>query len=239
MKVTPEILAAIDNAIEHYGNITQLAKHLGIAHSTILFWKNGKTTNISGQLWINKLRHELRPFMYGTSYYDKPLYQVREDVTPYGTPAPVQKNTAPLVTLAQIAEFDPTIESPSTFASKAGGKTAAFAREVKPEYFALEVDTSIGCGMFPVGTVLLAANGRYAQDGDIVAAKLRDSAEVVIRHYFRSENQIKLMALGGDGKNYQWDVKENSASIVWMYPIIEINIDLDSNKWVDNTLISK
>lgn len=38
MKVTPEILKALNRAKDYYGNTTQLAKHLGIAHSTILFW---------------------------------------------------------------------------------------------------------------------------------------------------------------------------------------------------------
>ena len=41
MKVTPEILKALNRAKDYYGNTTQLAKHLGIAHSTILFWFSG------------------------------------------------------------------------------------------------------------------------------------------------------------------------------------------------------
>ena len=63
MKVTPEILKALNRAKDYYGNTTQLAKHLGIAHSTILFWFSGKTKNISGQLWCRLLKEELAPFM--------------------------------------------------------------------------------------------------------------------------------------------------------------------------------
>ena len=163
MKVTPEILAAIDNAIDHYGNITQFAKHLGIAHSTILFWKNGKTGNISGQLWINKLRHELKPFMHGNPY-DRSRYMLREESAPYAVEQPAKVNKAPLATFSQIADFDPTIESPFTYATNLGGKSVLFARDVKPGYFALELDETAKCGDFPAGSVLLVASGEYAQN---------------------------------------------------------------------------
>jgi hypothetical protein len=63
MKITPEIKAAIGKAIEHYGNVTQFAKNVGLAHSTVLFWQNGKTTEVSGRVWAQKLRPALLPFM--------------------------------------------------------------------------------------------------------------------------------------------------------------------------------
>ncbi len=236
MKVTPEILAAIDGAIEHYGNITQFAKHLGIAHSTILFWKNGKTGNISGQLWINKLRHELKPFMHAACAPDR--FSVREDSMPYASEHS-KAGKAPLATFSQIADFDPTIESPATFASNLGGKSVMFAREVKPGYFALELDETAKCGDFPIGSLLLVASGEYARNGDTVVAKLRDSGEIVIRHYIREENQVKLAAVNGDGKTYEWNARENSSCIVWMYPVVEINLDLAGFRWVKDRLIAK
>ena len=238
MKVTPEILAAIDNAIDHYGNITQFAKHLGIAHSTNLFWKNGKTGNISGQLWINKLRHELKPFMHGNPY-DRPRYMLREESAPYAVEQPAKVNKAPLATFSQIADFDPTIESPFTYATNLGGKSVLFARDVKPGYFALELDETAKCGDFPAGSVLLVASGEYAQNGDTVVAKLRDTNKIVIRHYSREDNQVKLSSVNGNGKTYEWDAKENSSYIVWMYPVIEINLDLASYRWVGDRLIAK
>ena len=237
MKVTPEILAAIDGAIEHYGNITQFAKHLGIAHSTILFWKSGKTANISGQLWINKLRHELRPFMHSAS--DRSRFTLREDSMPYASEQPFRSNKAPLVTFSQIVDFDPTIESPSTFAANLGGKSVLFAREVKSGYFALELDESAKCGTFPFGTVFLVASGEYAQNGDTVVARLRDTGEIVIRHYLREENRVKLSPVNGNGRTYEWEARDNSSHIVWMYPVIEINLDLSAYRWVRDRLVAK
>ncbi|MEI3005796.1 MAG: helix-turn-helix domain-containing protein [Victivallales bacterium] len=42
MKVTPEILKALNRAKDYYGNTTQLAKHLGIAHSTFYSGSAGR-----------------------------------------------------------------------------------------------------------------------------------------------------------------------------------------------------
>ena len=63
MKITPSIIDAINKAIVYYGNVSQVAKNMGVAHSTVLFWISGKTENISGHLWISKIRPVLAPFM--------------------------------------------------------------------------------------------------------------------------------------------------------------------------------
>ena len=104
MKVTPEILKALNRAKDYYGNTTQLAKHLGIAHSTILFWFSGKTKNISGQLWCRLLKEELVPFMADSG--GKRKEQGRKAVY--------------CVTCTQFMQFDPTMESPCRFAEKHG-----------------------------------------------------------------------------------------------------------------------
>ena len=38
MKITPSIIDAINKAIVYYGNVSQVAKNMGVAHSTVLFW---------------------------------------------------------------------------------------------------------------------------------------------------------------------------------------------------------
>lgn len=63
MKITPSIAAAIRRAIDYYGNPSQLANRIGVAHSTVFFWISGKTSSISGKLWQSKIRPVLAPFM--------------------------------------------------------------------------------------------------------------------------------------------------------------------------------
>ena len=50
MKLNAEILDAIHRAVDYYGNTSQFAKEIGVAHSTVLFWLSGKTSNINGTI---------------------------------------------------------------------------------------------------------------------------------------------------------------------------------------------
>jgi len=63
MTITEDIKKAIKRAIDQHGNVTQFAKSLGLAHSTVLFWLSGKTATISGLVWAQKLRPALVPYM--------------------------------------------------------------------------------------------------------------------------------------------------------------------------------
>ena len=63
MKLNPEILDAIRKAVVYYGNTSQFAKKIGVAHSTVLFWLSGKTANINGTIWEKRVRRVLREFM--------------------------------------------------------------------------------------------------------------------------------------------------------------------------------
>ncbi len=244
MKVTPEILDAIDRASDYYGNITLLAQHLGIAHSTILFWRSGKTTNISGKLWIEKIHQKLKPFMPGGIHYKEmeslnaAKYQLRDDRASYGSEQISKENPdVPITAFKDFTDFDPLVESPVDFTKKhpAPSGSMKFACEVKDGYFALSSDASVKSS-FPDGTAFLIAWGEYPRDGGVVAAKLRDSGQILIAHFRKQDGQIRLHPLAGK-KAYEWPAKENSMNLLWMYPVYEIRIDLAANKWEENALL--
>lgn len=73
MKIDDGIRTAIRKAIDLHGNMTQFAKKMGIAHSTVLFWLSGKTAEVSGRLWAQRLRPELLPFLEGSAFAGRPL----------------------------------------------------------------------------------------------------------------------------------------------------------------------
>lgn len=68
MKITPQILAAVRQAVDYYGNTSQVAKAMGIAHSTVFFWLKGKTTSMSGKLWQSRIRPVLAPFLVADQF---------------------------------------------------------------------------------------------------------------------------------------------------------------------------
>lgn len=64
MKISPEIKVALSSLIDgNYGTPTQLARAIGVAHTTVLAWLNGKADEISGDIWYERLEPLLRPYL--------------------------------------------------------------------------------------------------------------------------------------------------------------------------------
>ncbi len=235
MKLTPELLSALQRAIEHYGNTSQFAKHLGIAHSTVLFWLNGKTSNISGHIWISKMRRELRPYMNGR--YNSGNC-VREDIAPFRESAlnAPDKRVA-MLNFSGMADFDSTLEAPLSFIRSRSARQTQFANAGRDCFFALELDDPRSCPFLPLGTRILVSGGDYAENGDIVIAKLRNPQALVFCRYLRDNDMIRLIPLNPEYPAMEWPNSENAEKVFWMYPVAEISIDLLNNKWKDGRLV--
>lgn len=201
MKVTPEILKALNRAKDYYGNTTQLAKHLGIAHSTILFWFSGKTKNISGQLWCRLLKEELAPFMADSD--EKRKEQGRKEVY--------------CVSCTQFMQFDPTMESPCHFA-ESHGSAIDFSDK---KSVALRLDGSVEFGHFPFDTCFVISCDEYPQDNQIVILKMR-SGEILVRLFLKQEEKVLLKPLYGAEKVLRWPLSENAQKILWIFPVSSI-----------------
>jgi len=135
----------------------------------------------------------------------------------------------PVLSFAQAAGYEPAIEPFDDFARDCSDETAMFT-EVRPGFFALRVDGDSMSPEYPNGTILLVAGGEYPQRGDVVVAKLR-SGQVVVKHYNRKDNVIKLESENPNGMNFSWHCKEDPGFVVWMYPVIEVTLKLRNRRW--------
>ena len=237
MKLNEEILNALKRAIRHYGNTSQFADHIGVAHSTVLFWLSGKTSNISGKIWTNHLRRELRAFMNDPAE----RYMIREELQPFSG---FDKNTALnreicMAKFSDMIEFDSTVESPVSFVKAHSTETTTFACGKMESFFALELDESLAGPFLPKGAKLLLSGSDYAQDGDVVVGKLRNKTTLIICRYQRIEEKIRLIPLDKEKPVLEWPVSENAEKIFWMYPVEEIVIDLLKNRWDEEGLVQR
>ena len=96
MNVTQDVKNALQRTIDAYGNVSQFAKAVGVAHSTVLFWLSGKSPNINGRVWMKKIRPALLPFLtpeeerllapdYKVLHEPQTLYSLR---SPFAAPVP-------------------------------------------------------------------------------------------------------------------------------------------------------
>lgn len=237
MKLNDEILSSLRRAIEHYGNTSQFADHIGVAHSTILFWLSGKTTNISSRIWNNCLRRELRPFMKEVQGRN---HMVREDgCLVSGVKQASPRRDVCLGKFSEMLQFDSTVESPVSFIESRSSKTVVFSCERLDSFFALELDMPVKGCFLPLGARLLLSRSDYAQDGDVVVGKFRDPLSLFLCRYQREGSMIRLYPLYGTDRIMEWNVEVNAEKIFWIYPVEEILIDLLKFRWEKEGLVPR
>ncbi len=227
MKITPEIIHALQKSIDHHGNVTQFAKSLGIAHSTVLFWLSGKTTEINGRIWAQKLRPELAPFleMEPATASEILPYELGEPRGEYTRMFhPDRKERTAVLSPEQLAELDITIEPVREFIERiAPEKTFAFAAPWKDTYFAVAYSTPL----LPFKLAMLVATGEYPGQGEVILAKLREKDRIVAGR-FRKENDTLTIELLFSPRNevLSWNFREKPGYLSWIFPIVEIQSDL-------------
>lgn len=232
MKITKEIKKAIRKAADTYGNVYQLSKKLEIAHSTILFWLDGKTNNISGDLWYEKVEPVIKPFLDYPEKYEHPVpHKIVENHGPYNSEAsPVTRlYEVPVLNFAQAAGYDPAFEPIDDYALNCSSETALFDAEVRNGYFALRVEGESMSPVLPDGAIIYVAGGEYAQEGDLVVAKIRETGQVVIKKYSRKGDIIVLSSINPQGQNFEWHFSENP--LVWIWPVIEYTVKARQQRW--------
>lgn len=251
MKLNPDILEAIRQAVDYYGNTSQFAKKIGVAHSTVLFWLSGKTSNISGTIWDNKVRRELRKFMPDSPpAIPRKNLSIREARQPYYSAMAAEPDDekagkpefikVPAIHFSQMNELDITMQSPVSFAKKRCLEEVRFAADCNDYSFALILDNPAFCPCLPTGSRILISGCDYADDGDIVIGKTRNPAKLFFCRYSRRGEKICLSPLNPDFPAMEWENKENAENVFWIFPVKEISINLEGTRWTDrNSLIRK
>jgi hypothetical protein len=242
MKLNPDILEAIRKAVDHYGNTSQFAKEIGVAHSTVLFWLNGKTRNINGTIWEKRVRRVLRKFMPAPV---KPVTVHDPAISfPSDTPVPMadrnQVKNVPVIPLSRMNDFDITMQSPASFVRQNQAAAVAFANECTKFSFGLLLDDPEFCPALPLGSRLLVSGSDYAEDGDIVVGKTRNPQSVFLARLHRSsDGRTRLEPLNPKLPEMSWNTAENAEKIFWIFPVSEISVDLRSCRWEQGSLVNK
>lgn len=228
MNVTQDVKNALQRTIDAYGNVSQFAKAVGVAHSTVLFWLSGKSPNINGRVWMKKIRPALLPFLtpeeerllapdYKVLHEPQTLYSLR---SPFAPPVP-KTSAVPLLSLDQIASLDVSIEPIAEFIARCkDSRSCRFSTEAKPSYFALPYEIP---GL-PVALNALIGGGDYPSSGDFVLAKIRENGSIVTGRFLRDDEKISLVPEFGSGSAaITWDLRTTPGYLCWIFPILELS----------------
>ena len=243
MKLNQEIRTAINRAVEHYGNTSQFAREIGVAHSTVLFWLSGKTSNINGTIWKKRVQRVLRKFMPPPESQPGALHDPAAPFTPAPAVRGSDKNPrrkVPAVPLSCMIDCDITMQAPVSFVRQNAVAEISFANECTEFSFALLLDDPKFCPDLPIGSRLLICSSNYAEDGDIVIGKTRNPAKMFLARLHRSpDGQTRLEPLNPKLPEISWNTAENAEKVFWIFPVSEISIDLNACRWQQNELIKK
>ena len=228
MNVTQDVKNALQRTIDAYGNVSQFAKAVGVAHSTVLFWLSGKSPNINGRVWMKKIRPALLPFLtpeeerllapdYKVLHEPQTLYSLR---SPFAAPVP-KTSAVPLLSLDQIASLDVSIEPIAEFIARCkDSRSCRFSTEANPSYFALPYEIP---GL-PVALNALIGGGDYPSSGDFVLAKIRENGSIVTGRFLRDDEKISLVPKFGSGSAaITWDLRTTPGYLCWIFPILELS----------------
>ncbi len=242
MKLNPEILEAIRRAVEYYGNSSQFAKEIGVAHSTVLFWLSGKTANINGTIWEKRVRRVLRKFMPPAGQSGA-IHDPGTPFLPASAPQLPDKNPTrkvPAIPLSSMIDCDITMQAPVSFARQNAVADIPFANVCTDFSFALLLDDPKFCPSLPLGSRLLISSSNYADDGDIVIGKTRNPAKLFLARLHRSsDGKTRLEPLNPKQPEKSWDTAANAENVFWIFPVTEISIDLNTCRWQQDKLVEK
>ena len=225
MNITPELRSVFHRVISEYGNPSQFAKSIGVAHSTVLFWLNEKSPSISGRIWIGKVRPALLPFLS------------REEQILFAPDTIVQRNLsasanvhgagsirkpAPLFSAQQLLEFDPVFESIDSFirrTPKIG--SCPFTIPTTPVRFALNWPAA---APLPFALNALVDGSARPLSGEIAAAVVQGADRILIGTFSRNGDQAKLIPiLENHPEPIRWNTREEPNFLRWIFPVLEFN----------------
>lgn len=201
MVITESIQKALQNAIKKSGSVLSFARAIGVSHTTVTYWLTGRTRKINSTVWQNLLPligEDLNPgdvisYPYNPAAAAGANCVLREQSAMWYGSSAAQK-TAPLLHLADLADFDPQIDSIEELIREKSDSAAAFTSQVMPGHFAIEIDKGRK-DVFPAGTRLLLRWPDAPGNGDTVLVKLRGKKDFLFAAYTRKTSEIVLTPL--------------------------------------------
>ena len=212
VKVDREFREILRRAAEDLGSQSELARRAGIGKQHISKYIRGDIKKMEKETW-EKLAPHIRP------YLPPGFFPVREEGAPWSaevSPAPEMKSI-PVISIAQAAGFDCTLEPFDDYASSLDHEEAPMFEE-KEGMFAVRITGDSMTPWYPQGTIVYINGREYPSSGKRVIAKLKNSGEVVFKIFYRHQNKVMLLSFDDSGRNFIWE-NPNDNPFVWIYPV--------------------
>lgn len=212
VKVDREFREALRQAAEAFGSQSELARRAGIGKQHISKYIRGDIKKMEKETW-EKLAPHIQPYLPAGFL---PAGERRPDWTAEVEPPPEMKSI-PVISIAQAAGFDCTLEPFDNYACSLDHEDAPMFEE-KEGMFAVRISGDSMTPWYPPGTIVYINGREYPSCGKRVIAKLKNSGEVVFKIFYRRQNKVMLLSFDDSGRNFIWESPDDNP-FVWIYPI--------------------
>ena len=225
MENSIEIREAIKSLSSERGYaLSEIAKKLNVAASTVIRWVNGTAKEIRNSHWVKLyplIQNHLEPLEVPYISPDK----IRQDMTAAGhvIVEPAQ-HRVPVISFAQAHSFDPIMEPIEELLSDPIAY-ATFHTPIKEGMFAIRIDGDSMEPMIPDGSFALLDSHSLPRTGKPCVCKLSNTGQVVCKIWSWRNSEINLTSINPEGNNYgPWNKQQAHNNLLFRYPIIELNI---------------
>ena len=219
------IRKSLAEAVEKNGGLLAFSKRIGVAHSTVLFWLNGKTKSINSDLWRGRVYPEIESYLAG-NLPKMELNVIREKYSDCLNGA-FAENRAVSVSVVRESDmmcYDAVVESVEVFAEKFAAENVVFICDVRKKHFGVRLECC-GCNSFyPSGTILLCIADERVKNGDFAVLRMRDMDKLQICRLFCDGDLISLVPLSNSMKRVVWNYREDRGRVEWMFPAVWIKV---------------
>ena len=228
MVITESIQKAIQAAILKSGSSLSFSRLIGVSHTTVSYWLNGRTRKINSTVWQNLLpliKEYLTPdesytYPHASAVASNPGCIMRESSSSWYPARSASRSSVPLLQMDDLKDFDPQIDPLEELVREKSAQIATFTSFVQPGYFAVEVDKKHS-GFFSVGTRLLLRGQDAPGDGDTVLVKLREKKDFLFAVYRRNGEEVTLTPLRESGRKRVIPRADFHNVCCWVAPIRE------------------
>ena len=226
MVITESIQKAIQAAILKSGSSLSFSRMIGVSHTTVSYWLNGRTRKINATVWQNLLpliTEHLTPeesFTYPYNPVAASNPGIMRETSAWYSAGSAPRSSVPMLQLDDLKDFDPQIDPLEELVRERSVQFVSFTSPVQPGYFAVEVDKKHS-DFFPVGTRLLLRGQDAPCDGDTVLVKLRNNNIFLFARYTRKGDGIELAPLQKSGRKRTIPRKSIHKVCRWIVPVRE------------------
>ncbi len=218
------IRRSLAEAVEKKGGLLAFSRRIGVAHSTVLFWLNGKTRSISSDLWRGRVYPEIEPYLV-RNLPAMELNMVREKYSDClnGVFAEKRLVSVPVIREGDMMLYDAAVETVEAFTAKFAVGNAAFVCDAGKKHFAVRLECCAG-SFYPPGTILLCIADERVRNGEFAVLRMNGADKLDVCRFFCEGEFVSLVPIAGAERGVEWNFRKDRGRMEWMFPAVWMKV---------------